>query len=118
MSKVGERDIMHCLQEVEEMVMSAKDIIAQATSGKPDFTKMIADVELIAKDVTRAETDCKLARSFRFPVYTDATCKADMATLAKEAFMLLKDASSHNWTKMLVELPEMIKTIKQAEADC
>lgn len=118
MAGVAERDIMHCLQEVEEMIKTAEDIIAEATSGKPNFEKMLQDVETIANDVQRAETDCKLAREFRFPYYADAACKTDMAKLAKEAFMLLKDAAAHKWDKMLSELPMVVKTIKQAEMDC
>lgn len=117
MAGIGNTNVMNCVKEVEDMIKSAKDIVSQARSNKPNFTKMLEDVNNIANDVTKAQTDCKLAREFRFPKYT-GTCKADMATLAKEAFQLLKDASARNWDKMLTELPEVIKTIKQAEADC
>lgn len=65
-------DIMHCMKEVKEMVMAAKDIISQAKSGKPDFSKMLQDIQTIANDVTKAETDCKLAREFRFPHFHNA----------------------------------------------
>lgn len=112
MSGLGEKNIMDCVKEVEDMIMQAKDIIAQATSGKPNFEKMLADVNAIANDVTKAQTDCNLAREFRFPKFHNSACTSDMATLAKEAFQLLKDASAHNWSKMLSELPTMIKTIK------
>jgi len=117
MSGLGENNIMSCVKEIEDMVVNAKDIVSQATSGSPDFAKMLEDVNNITNDVSKAQTDCKLAREFRFPKY-NGSCKSDMATLAKEAFQLMKDATSRNWGKMLKELPEMISTIKQAEADC
>jgi len=115
---IGNTNILNCAKDVADMVKNAKDIVSQATSSKPDFSRMLQDVSNISNDVTKAQTDCKLANEFRFPRYHNGDCKADMATLAKEAFQLLKDASARNWTKMLEELPEMIATIKQAEADC
>jgi len=118
MAGIGNTNIWNCAKEVKDMIKNAKDIISQATSKHPDFNKMLSDVNNIANDVTKAQTDCKLAREFRFPKFHNGNCKADMATLAKEAFTLLRDASARNWSKMLKELPEMIKTIKQAEADC
>merc|ERR1712039_315432 len=118
MGGLKEKNIMSCVHEIEDMIAKAKDIVSQAKSGKPNFAQMLEDVNAITNDVTKAQTDCKLAREFHFPRFHNGSCKTDMATLAKEAFQLLKDASARNWNKMLAELPEMIKTIQQAEADC
>jgi hypothetical protein len=117
-SPLKTRNVQSCLTDVKEIATAAMDIVSQAKSGKPNFAQMLQDVQTIYGDAQHMQTDCKFAREFRFPHFQNAQCKMDMATLAKEAFIVLKDVTAHKWAGILKELPTMVKTIKKAEADC
>ncbi len=49
------KGIEQCLQDIEGIVNSAMDIIAQVRSGSPDFSKILQDVETTVSDVEGAE---------------------------------------------------------------
>jgi len=54
-------DFAKCFEELQDMYTVCKDIIAQASSGSPDFSKILADATKIASDVSAAQKDCKFS---------------------------------------------------------
>jgi hypothetical protein len=102
-----------CVADVEDIVKVLQDVVSQASSGKPDFAKLLQDVQTIMGDVTKAEQDCNFGKKT-----VQGSCAADLEAVVTDALQLVKDASSKNIVGVLGDLKQLKTDIMTAKTDC
>jgi len=118
--RVEEKDLGKCLEEAADVVRQCQDIITQATSSSPDFSRILQDASKVATDVSAMQHDCKFSGEIVEPAGDMAACIADAEDIVLKVKDIIEVATSGSpdFSKIMADVQAIMADAQKAKTDC